>query len=137
MDSIIVMEKLAVLIGAAPEGFRQRKMEDMMDFLQTEQGGSYKASEYLGFSGVVTENMLDDVFRYTLEQLPKRILIYFCTRDPVRDYEKVIWCGGKEIPKEMIAKFQNQAKDNNIDLQIIYDVCRDLATEEELGYEPV
>ena len=124
------MEKYAILIGDAPEGFRQRRMEDMMDFLQTEQGGSYKAGEYIGFPGGVTEGMLDDVFRYTLEQLPKRVLIYFCTRDPVRDYEKV-------IPKEMITTFQKRAKDKNIDLQIIYDVCRDLATEEELGYEPV
>lgn len=131
------MEKYAILIGDAPDGFRQRRMEDMMDFLQTEQGGSYKAGEYIGFPGGVTEGMLDDVFRYTLEQLPKRVLIYFCTRDPVRDYEKVIWCGGEEIPKEMITTFQKRAKDKNIDLQIIYDVCRDLATEEELGYEPV
>ena len=131
------MSKCAVLVGEAPAGFRQKKMEEMSDFLTTKEGGSVKAGEYIAFPDGVTEEMLKDVLSRIIDYQPEHILLYFCTKEPVRYFEKVIWCGGEEIQKETISLYQKKANDSDIDMQFIFDVCRDCISEEERGYEEV
>lgn len=45
--------------------------------------------------------------------------------------------GGEEIRFDVIEYYQNLAKNAEIDLQVIYDVCSEFISEEELGYEKI
>lgn len=131
------MRKCAVLIGDAPKDFRQTKIEDMMDFLETKEGGEVKAGDSIVFPNGVSELMLETILNGIMDSKPDHLFIYFCTREPVRSGEEVIWCGGEEIRKDVIAYYQNLAEKDDINLQIIYDVQHDYVSDEELGYEKV
>lgn len=131
------MKKCAVLVGDAPDGFRQKKMEEMYDFLGTKEGGAYGAGEFIGFPNGVSEIMLEHVLDNVFFQNSERVFLYFCTKTPALDGEVSVWCGGEEIRKDVIAHYQKLAKDFGTDLQIVYDVCRDFISEEAAACEKI
>ena len=48
------MNHYAILCGSAPEGFRQKKLEDMYDFLINPEGKKYKPENIIVFSSGIT-----------------------------------------------------------------------------------
>ena len=131
------MSKYAVIIGEAPEGFRMKKTEEMVDFLTTTEGGAFPRSNVIGFPNGIDELTLEAFISRLLTPDTKSIFMYICTKLPVKNTETSIWLNGDELRRDVIAEFQNQAKDLDIDFQLIFDTCSELLTEEELGYEKV
>ena len=129
------MNKYAILIGDAQEGYRMKKTEEMLDFLQTTEGGSIPGSNIIGFPNGISELFLEATIDRCLNEETKSILLYICTKDPVSDSSDTIWAGGEEIRKDVITHYQNLAKDMEIDFQLLYDVCKDIVSEDSLGYE--
>ena len=131
------MNKYAIFIGDAPENYRMKKIEDMYDFLQTTQGGTIPRSNIVGFPNGISDLFLEATIDHCMNEETKNILLYICTKDPVSDSSETIWAGGEEIRKDVIAHYQKLAKDMEIDFQLIYDVCKDIVSEDSLGYESV
>lgn len=70
-----------------------------------------------------------------IEENPKRILLYIVTKTPVKNSEKSVWAGGEEIRKGLIAFYEKLAEKTGASFQVVYDVCSDFISEDELGYE--
>ena len=131
------MSKYAIICGDAPEDHRMKKTEEMFDFLQTKEGGSLSSSNIISFPNGVSELFLEATLNRCINEETKSILLYICTKEPVSDSEETFFIGGEEIQKSVIAHYQNQAKEVGFDFQVIYDVCHDFISEDDLGYEKV
>ena len=131
------MSKCAIICGDAPEDYRMKKTEEMFDFLQTKEGGSLSGSNIISFPNGVSELFLEATLNRCINEETKSILLYICTKEAVRDSEASFYIGGEEIQKAVIAHYQKQAKDVGFDFQVIYDVCHDFISEDDLGYEKV
>lgn len=129
------MPGYAVLIGDSPEEFRQKKLEEMYDFLQTKEGGFFEPEEIVEFPNGISELTLESVLNNIIEENPKRILLYIVTKTPVKNSEKSVWAGGEEIRKDVIAFYEKLAEKTGASFQVVYDVCSDFISEDELGYE--
>lgn len=127
------MTRYAILLGDAPEDFRQTKIEDMFDFLSSKD--EENRGGVVTFPNGISEMMLELVLDNTFKQNPKQILLYICAQSPVKDSDKSLWLGGEEIRRDVIEHYQRLATEAGIDLQVVMDWCKDLASEEELGYE--
>lgn len=127
------MTSYAILLGSAPEHFRQTKIEDMFDFLESKDGE--RRGGIVAFPNGISEIMLEMVLDNSLRQNPKQILLYICTLSPVKDDEKSVWLCGEEIRRDVIEHYQTLAKKTGVDFQVVFDCCKDIASEEELGYE--
>lgn len=121
------MTLYAILIGSAPEDFRQKKLEDMSDFLNSKNG----RRGVVTFANGITEQMLEMVLDNSMKQNPDSILLYLCTLQPVGDDEKSVWLGGEEIRRDVISHYQTLAAECGIDMQVIFDSDRELVSEEE------
>lgn len=131
------MLKYALLCGSAPEQFRQKKLEDMTDFLGTEEGGSVPPSGIIVFPYGISELQLESALGSVFDQEADELLLYLCTLTPVSDKEESIWLGGEEIRRDVISYYQTLADKIGTKLQVVYDVCGELVDEAELGYEKV
>lgn len=131
------MSKYAIICGDAPEDYRMKKTEEMFDFLQTKEGGMIPNSNIISFPNGVSEFFLEATLNRCINEETKSILLYICTKEPVSDSSATFFIGGEEIQKAVISHFQNQAKEVGFDLQVIYDVCHDFISEDDLGYEKV
>jgi len=60
-DGFSVLPKYAVLCGSAPDGFSQKKLNDMKDFLASEEGGSWAKCGIVSFPNGVSEKTLKTV----------------------------------------------------------------------------
>lgn len=127
------MTRYAILIGSAPEDFRQKKLEDMSDFLNSKNGRRGMVT----FANGITEQMLEMVLDNSMKQNPDSIILYLCTLQPVGDDENSLWLGGEEIRRNVISHYQELAAECGIDMQVIFDSDRELVSEEELGWEEV
>ena len=131
------MNKYAVIIVEAPEDYRMKKTEEMYDFLRSDKGGSLPSGNIIGFPQGVSELMLEAVLDRMFNEETKSILLYFCTKTPVSNNSPTLFIGGEEIRFDVIQHYQNLAKKMEIDLQVIYDVCSEFISEDELGYEKI
>lgn len=127
------MTRYAILLGSAPEDFRQKKLEDISDFLNSKNG----RCGVVTFANGITEQMLEMVLDNSMKQNPDSILLYICTLQPVGEDEKSVWLGGEEIRRDVISHYQTLAAESGIDMQVIFDSDRELVSEEELGLEEV
>ena len=127
------MTRYAILLGDAPEDFRQTKIEDMFDFLSSKD--EENRGGIVTFPNGISEMMLELVLDNSFKQNPKQILLYICAQSPVKDSDKSLWLGGEEIRRNVIEHYKTLAAETGIDLQVVLDWCKDLASEEELGYE--
>ena len=114
-----------------------KKTEDMYDFLETKEGGEIPSSNIIGFPNGISELLFGATLDRCINQDTKSILLYFCTKEPISDTAQSFFIGAEEIRKDVIAHYQNLAKDMEFDLQVVYDVDRQMLAEEELGYEAV
>ena len=116
------MTRYALLCGSAPDGFIQKKIDDMYDFLISADGGGWQEQEIMLFPNGVSEALL----AYTLKNLAadgtERIFLYVCTECPTADAEESVWLGGNEISKRVLERTADAA-------QVIYDVCAEFVPE--------
>ena len=120
------MTRHAILCGCAPDGFTQKKINEMHDFLTSETGGSWAEKDIVIFPNGVTEAMLSFVLERLRTDKTEQILLYICTLSPTADDESV-WLGGEEIRKSVIEAFCADGCG-----QVVYDSCREMVREEEM-----
>ena len=128
------MKRFFILLGSAPKDYRQKKIEEMFDFLDSRK---ISGDSIITFSNGITELMLEMVLDNSLRQNPGSILLYICMLRPVGDNEKSIWLGGEEIRRDIVKHYQKLAAECEIDMQVVFDFGSEVLTEEELGYEKV
>ena len=141
------MAKFAILLGDAPEDFRQKKIEDMFDFLDSKRN---KGDSIVTFANGISEMMLELVLDNSLKQLAEEvvepaettsngkmnsILLYICTSQPVAERENSIWLGGEEIRRDVIEHYQELARECGIDMQVVMEDDSEILNEKELGWE--
>ena len=131
------MNKYAVIIGEAPEDYRMKKTEEMYDFLRSDNGGTIPSGNIIDFPQGLSELMLESVLDRMFDSETQSILLYFCTKTSVSNSSPTFFIGGEEIRFDVIEYYQNLAKKAEIDLQVIYDVCSEFISEDELGYEKI
>ncbi len=89
------MKKYSILCGSAPEGFTQKKINEMHDFLTSEAGGSWAEKDIVIFPNGITEAMLAFVLERLKADKTEQILLYICTLSPVADEDSL--CGWAEM----------------------------------------
>ena len=124
------MKKHAILCGSAPDGFTQKKINEMHDFLTSEAGGSWAEKEIMIFPNGVSEAMLSFVLERLRADKTEQILLYICTLSPVSESEKSVWLGGEEVRKSVIEASASSA--TGIEAQVIYDSDREMVRDEEM-----
>ena len=141
------MKRCAILCGSAPDGFTQKKINEMHDFLTSEAGGFWAEKEITIFPNGVTEAMLSFVLERLKADKTEQILLlyYICTLSPVSDEDKYVWLGENEVRKNVIESVTSTGSATaNPELvepvetngvQVIYDVCRDFVPDEETADE--
>ena len=207
------MIRFAILLGDAPEDFRQKKLEDMFNFLDSKRNAG---DSIVTFANGISELMLEMVLDNSVKQLadavvetavsePRRssetssrnechselvsesartrhpefisgsakdllsegakqhvhhdnnvnvkgvndslqvqhddirnsnsILLYICTKSPVKESDKSVWLGGEEIRRDVILHYQALAEKCGVDMQVVMDFDAELLSEDELGWE--
>ena len=121
------MTRHAILCGSAPDGFTQKKINEMHDFLISEAGGSWAEKEIMIFPNGVDEAMLSFVLERLKADKTEQILLYICALSPVADEDKSVWLGGEEVRKSVIEDFFADGCG-----QVVYDTCREMVREEEM-----
>ena len=124
------MKKHAILCGSAPDGFTQKKINEMHNFLTGDSGGSWAEKEIMIFPNGVTEAMFYFVLERVKADKTEQILLYICTLSPVADDDESVWLGGEEVRKSVIEAFFADGCG-----QVFYDSCRELVREEEVEME--
>ena len=149
------MTRHAILCGSAPDGFTQKKINEMHDFLIGEAGGFWAEKEITIFPNGVDEAMLSFVLERLKADKTERILLYICTLSPVADGDGSVWLGGEEVRKSVIESVASTNSDTATSMpkktsrsvevepaetetgccngvQVIYDCDRELVGEEEV-----
>mgnify|MGYP004530868215 CR=1 FL=1 len=121
------MKKHAILCGSAPDGFMQKKINEMHDFLTSEAGGSWAEKEITIFPNGVDEAMLSFVRERLKADKTEQILLYICALSPVADDDESVWLGGEEVRKSMLEDFFADGCG-----QVVYDCGREMLREEEM-----
>ena len=122
---VVSLKKYAILCGSAPDGFTQKKINEMHEFLTSDAGGLWAEKEITIFPNGVDEAMLSFVLERLKADKTEQILLYICTLSPVADEDKSVWLGGYEVRKSLIEAFCADGRG-----QVIYDCGRDLVMEE-------
>ncbi len=142
---VVSLKKHAILCGSAPDGFTQKKINEMHDFLTTEAGGFWAEKEITIFPNGVTEAMLSFLLERLKADKTEQILLYLCTLSPVSDEDKSVWLGGEEVKKNVIDDFIEFFRALNAswgagapvepaeacDIQVVYDFDRQFVREED------
>ena len=119
------MTRRAIFCGSAPDGFTQKKINEMHDFLTSDFGGSLAEKEIMIFPNGVTEAMLSFVLERLRADKTEQILLYICTLSPVVDDDESVWIGGEEVRKTVIEAFCEDGCG-----QVVYDCDREMVREE-------
>ena len=121
------MKRHAIICGSAPDGFTQKKINEMHDFLTGEAGGSWTEKEITIFPNGVDEAMLSFVLERLRADKTEQILLYICTLSLVADDDdESVWLGGEEIRKSVIEAACADGRG-----QVVYDSCREVVSDEE------
>ena len=124
------MTRHAILCGSAPDGFTQKKINEMHDFLTSDAGDSWAEKEITIFPNGVDEAMLSFVLERLKADKTEQILLYICTLSPVADEDRSVWIGENEVWKSLLEAFCVDGR-----AQVIYDCGRELVREEEMEEE--
>ena len=121
------MKKHAILCGSAPDGFSQKKINEMHDFLTGEAGGSWAEKEITIFPNGVDEAMLSFVLERLKADKTEQILLCICALSPAADEDKSVWLAGEELRKSVIKAFCADGRG-----QVVYDCGREVESDEEM-----
>lgn len=124
------MTRYAILCGSAPDGFTQKKINEMHDFLTSDAGGAWAEKEIVFFPNGVDDAMLAFMLERLKADKAEQILLYICTLTPVVDEDKSVWLGGYEVRKSLIEAFCS-----DVCAQVIYDCGRKLERNEKIELE--
>ncbi len=124
------MTRHAILCGSAPDGFTQKKINGMHDFLTSETSDFWAEKEITIFPNGVDESMLSFVLERLKADKTEQILLYVCTLSPVSDEDKSVWLGEDEVRKSAIEAFCAGGRG-----QVIYDCGREVVRDEEMELE--
>ena len=127
---VVSLKKYAILCGSAPDGFTQKKINEMHEFLTSEAGGLWAEKDIAIFPNDVDEPTLSFVLERLKADKTEQILLYICTLTPVADEDKSVWLGGYEVRKSLIEAFCS-----DVCAQVIYDCGRKLERNEEIELE--
>ena len=145
------LNHLAILCGSAPKGFRQKKLEDMYNFLTSEAGGVTAGNIVVFPSGVdelLLEGILNGLFDAAAEDGDGEVLLYFCAltmRDLYAELSGSV-CGGveavrlgkDEIRRDVITYYEKQlAAMMDVRCRVVLEADDELISEESLGYEKI
>ncbi len=122
------MTRSAIICGSAPDGFTQKKINEMHDFLTSEAGGSWAEEEITIFPNGVSEAMLSFMIERLKADKTAKLFLYICTLSPVADKDKSVWLGGEEVQNSVIENCRNS---DEIDLQVVYNFDRELVSDKE------
>ncbi len=138
------MKRYAILCGSAPDGFTQKEINEIHDFLTSEAGGFWAEKDIAIFPNGVSETMLSFVLKRLKAEKTEQILLYICTLSPLADEDKSVWLGDEEVRKSVIESVASasSATGNSglVELvetsgfnggQVIYDSCREFLSDEE------
>ncbi|WP_296690159.1 hypothetical protein [Treponema sp. UBA6852] len=90
-----ILTRHAILCGSAPDGFTQKKINEMHGFLTSEAGGSWAEKEIMIFPNGVTEAMLSFVLERLKADKTEQILLYMHSVSGFREREiRVAWRRG-------------------------------------------
>lgn len=132
------MSRYAVLCGSAPKGFCQKKLDDTLNFLESEAGGSLKRRCIASFPDGITELSLESVLNDLIDKEADEVSLYFFAMDEsdlsaLSEYEavgfgkfEVVKIGGEEIRKEIIEYYQELFKNSGSSLNVFYEASPDL-----------
>lgn len=124
---VVSLKKHAILCGSAPDGFTQKKINEMHDFLTSEAGGAWAEKDIAIFPNGVDEPTLSFVLERLKADKTEQILLYICTLSPVADEDKSVWLGGEEVRKSAIEEFCADGCG-----QVIYDCGREFESDKEM-----
>lgn len=127
---VVSLKKYAILCGSAPDGFTQKKINEMHDFLASSSGGLWAEKDIAIFPNGVDEPTLSFVLERLKADKTEQILLYICTLTPVADKEKSVWLGGDEVRKIVIESFCADGRG-----QVVYDCGREMERNEEIELE--
>lgn len=127
---VVSLKKYAILCGSAPDGFTQKKINEMHDFLTSDAGGFWAEKDIVIFPNGVTEAMLSFVLERLKADKTEQILLYICTLSPVADDDKSVWLGGEEVRKSVIEAFCANGCG-----QVIYDCGGEFERNEKIELE--
>ena len=130
LDLEKILTRHAILCGCAPDGFTQKKINEMHDFLTSEAGGSWAEKDIVIFPNGVDEAMLSFVLERLRADKTEQILLYICTLSPVADEDKSVWLGGEEVRKSVIESMASASSATGIEAQVVYDCGREMVREE-------
>ena len=133
------MTRCAFLLGAAKEGYRQKKLSRMYETLVAD---GWAEREIVEFPNGVSELLLEYALNHCMEQNGvehnnAKIFLYICavSQDCIKD--DCIVLGTDEIRKSVIAQYEERSKMCGIAFDIRYDSDDDFVREEALGWEKV
>ena len=121
------MIRHAILCGSAPDGFTQKKINEMHDFLTSEAGGFWAEKEITIFPNGVDEAMLSFVLEWLKSDKTEQILLYICTLSPIADSEESLWLGSEELRISVIEAFCADGRG-----QVVYDCGKEFVREEDV-----
>lgn len=145
------MKKYAILCGSAPNDYRQKKLEEKYDFLETKEG--FEPGSIVSFPNGVSELFLESILNESFDKAADdesdsgKVVLYIFAKteadlkselsDSCVEGVEVVRLGDNEIRKEVLAYYADLAEKQEIDFQVIYDYDDEFITEEELGFEKV
>lgn len=145
------MKKYAILCGSAPNDYRQKKLEEKYDFLETKEG--FEPGSIVSFPNGVSELFLESVLNESFDKAVDdesdsgKVFLYLFAKaeadlnsvlsDSFVEGVKVVRLGDNEIRKDVLAYYADLAEKQEIDFQVVYDFDGEFINEEELGFEKV
>ena len=145
------MVHYAILCGSAPEGFRQKKLVAMHDFLTSDEGGAIPERNIIIFPSGVDELMLECMLHNVLDEAAEEddgeVTLYFRTlseadlhaelSDSACAGVEVVRLGKDEIRKDVIAYYEGLSERLGVKFRVAYEADDELVSEESLGYERI
>lgn len=145
------MKKYAILCGSAPSDYRQKKLEEKYDFLETKEG--FEPGSIVSFPNGVSELFLESVINESFDKAVDdesdsgKVFLYLFAKseadlnsvlsDSCVEGVEVVRLGDNEIRKEVLAYYADLAEKQDIDFQVVYDFDSEFISETELGFEKV
>ena len=157
----------AILCGAAPEAFRQKKLVAMHDFLTSSAGGNMPERAIVLFPNGVHELLLESELNAAFdeaagtaddESTPRNdatgrsnnaasVLLYLCTLTQADARAaltssacagvEVLRLGSDEIRTDVIAYYAGLADKMGIGFRFVHEADAELVNEESIGYERI
>ena len=138
--------KYALLCGCAPENYRQKKIDDMFNFLTSPEGRGCNPGNIVvfpnGISEIILENLLNETFNKASEEDGCEVFLYIlartksdlnaCLSGSAVPGVEVVRLGEDEIRKEVISYYENLGSRMELTFQVQYDWNGELISEESL-----